>query len=79
VWSYTFDDHGGYDNMTSAFLIWYGDHNPITVDIRDMPDFDRKWDWDERHQRLASAESLAQTVVNLLNSSGATAVLEGTT
>lgn len=71
MWSYTFDDHGGYDNMTSAFLIWYGDkQNPITVDIRDMPDFDSSWGWEQTHQRLKSAEALTTVVVQQLNQVG---------
>ena len=60
MWSYTFDEYGGYDCMSSAFSILDGDQFIATVDVADF-----EGEGPNAHRRSEEAENYVKAINEL--------------
>lgn len=73
MWRYEFDDHGGYDATSAAFVIYAPDgHRALEIDVQDHVTIDEvqaapNGAWDLHHSRHPKAEALARAICARLN------------
>ena len=61
VWTYEYDEAGGYDCMTGAFVLFLGNHRIATID---------QCNFRQKHctyEKLPEVEALAKHMVDKLN------------
>lgn len=72
MWAYEFDQHGGYDAMTSAFNILRDGEITFFLDVGEFDDgapwpSDEVGRWNAKHRRSPAAEALARQICARMN------------
>lgn len=67
MWRMEFDDYGGYDGITAAYIIFDGDKEMCTVDVRDFLPVNWSDNEEQGHEENAEARAAAELIVRAVN------------